>query len=521
MTRLIAILIAAGIAAAFMAWLAGLEGGLQLTVAGYEFRMSVGVAAGILILVIASAVILHRVVVAIWGVPDRFGVWYSARRARQGYRALSDGLVAAAAGDAHEALRLARRTEKLLGSPPLALLLTAQAAQLAGDEQKQSSSYRAMLDHADTEFLGLRGLFMEARKRGDDAQALALAGRAHQLRPKAAWAANALFDLKCAKGLWREAQKVLEEAARARLLDSDVARRRRAVLLTAEALEAEKNGEGERALSRALEALALSPALAPAAALAARRLSAAGRIWKAQDAIEAAWAQSPHPDLAVAYADIRPEEETPARAKRLMGLARLNRGHFESRLLEAEQAIALKRWSQARAALHPLAQSFTTARVCALMAEIAQEERGDMVAAHGWLARAVRAPRDAQWICNSCGWASSEWRAVCGACGAFDSLAWTTPGAGVLEKMPHIEVEEPQEETSVAGPVVIEGVARPAPAYAPREIGAESLRRDDIVLPRPPDDPGPGADSEGEDAYESAGSKEDAARLRRGGRIRA
>ena len=512
MTRLVAILIAAGLAAASMAWLASLGGGMQLTVASYEFKMSVGVAAGLLIVIIAVSVIFHRVVVAIWGVPDRFGVWYSARRARQGYRALSEGLVAAAAGDAHEALRLARRTEKLLGAPPLGLLLAAQAAQLTGDEEKQSASYRAMLAHPDTEFLGLRGLFMEARKRGNDDEALALAERAHQLRPKAAWAANALFDLDCARGHWRDAQNVLEEAGRARLLDADVVRRRRAVLLTAEAIEAERGGEGERALARALEALALSPALAPAASLAARRLSAAGRIWKAQDAIEAAWAQSPHPDLAVAYADIRPEEGTPARAKRLMGLTQLNRGHFESRLLEAEQAIALKRWSQARAALHPLAQSFTTARVCALMAEIAQEERGDMVAAHGWLARAVRAPRDAQWTCNSCGWASSDWRAVCGGCGAFDSLAWTTPGAGVLENMPHIEVEEPAVEEAQPAPeqpVVIEATPKPAPVY---------VGRDNVVLPRLPDDPGPIAE---DDDHEPTGTSEDAARLRRGGRMRA
>lgn len=512
MSRLIAVLLGAGLAAAGMAWLASREGAMLLTVDGYEFRMSVGVAAGLLILVVAAAVFAHRVVVGIWGVPDRFGVWYSARRARKGYQTLSQGLVAAAAGDSTEALRLARRTEKLLGAPPLALLLTAQAAQLAGDEEKQLAAYHAMLDHPDTEFLGLRGLFMQARKNGKESEALELAERAHALRPKAAWAANALFDLKCAAGQWREAQIVLEEASRARLLDTDVARRRRAVLLTAEALEAEREGDGSRSLSRAMEALALSPGLAPAAALAARRLSAAGRTWKAQDVIEAAWAQAPHPDLATAYADIRPEENTETRAKRLLGLAQLNRGHFESRLLEAEQAIAQKRWSQARAALHPLAQSFTTARVCALMAEIAQEERGDMVAAHGWLARAVRAPRDAQWTCNACGWASSDWRAVCGGCGAFDSLAWTTPGAGVIEKLPHLEVEEsPTEAPAEAAtqPVTIEGAARPAQVY---------VGRDEVVMPRPPDDPGPNTDTDNGDEPLSS---EDAARLRRGGRMTA
>jgi len=496
MIRLLTIIAAAGIAAAGMAWLADRQGELLMTLDGYELRMSAGVAAGFLIALAAAAILAARAFAVFLRGPRALGLWSRARRRRGGEIALSRGLVAAAAGDAPEARRLARRAQALLGAPPLGLLLSAQAAQLAGDEDGQMRAYRAMLDHPETEFLGLRGLFMLASRSGEDDTALDYAARAHRLKPKAAWAANALFDLRSARGQWREAQAALDVAARAKTLAPDVAKRRRAVLLAAEAMEADRAGEAATALSLALEAVALSPALTPAAVLAARRLTSAERAWKAQDIIEAAWAQAPHPDLAAAYAAIRPDEDGEVRAKRLKGLAALNRSHLESRLLEAEQAILTQHWSEARAALAPLARAFATARVCALMAELEQGERGDATAAHGWLARAVRAPRDAQWSCANCGWTSEDWTAVCPGCGAFDSLAWTTPGAALIETLPPTEAAD---EETVLPPAAKPAAARASASvaqYAPEPYGpppppASRQSDQNVPLPRPPDDPGP------------------------------
>ncbi len=62
----------------------------------------------------------------------------------------------------------------LLAEPPLTLLLSAQAAQLNGDEQAARRYFTAMLDRAETEFLGLRGLVMQALRGGDEAAALGL-----------------------------------------------------------------------------------------------------------------------------------------------------------------------------------------------------------------------------------------------------------------------------------------------------------------------------------------------------------
>lgn len=510
MIRLLLILIAAALFAAGFVWVADRHGELLFTVDDYEIRASAGVAIGLFILFAAFIGFATRVVIAVLSTPGMVGDWSASRRVRRGNEALSRGLVAAAAGDSLEARRQAEKAQHLLGAPPLALLLNAQASQLEGDEPGQLTAYRAMLSHPDTEFLGLRGLFMQAMRNENIDEAMRLASRAHTLKPRALWAANALFDLRSAQRDWPGAKAVLDDAAKARIMDAGLLRRRRAVLLTAEALDAEGRGDSERALGAALDALSLSPGLAPAAVLASKKLSAQNRAWRAQDIIEAAWTQSPHPDLAAAYAAIKGDEEKLSRAKRMMGLAHLNREHFESRMLAAEQAVELKQWPEARRVLAPLARGFASTRVCALMAEIEQGEHGDASAAHSWLTRAARAPRDAEWRCSNCGWSSSRWLAVCGHCGAFDTLLWSAPGADAVEKMSfvphdegpaaHVDAEFFREEVRA----VEKEQARAAPPPKPirvRQPEATEIESDEglVILPRPPDDPGPQ-----EDDYEPA-----------------
>lgn len=493
MMRLITILISAALIALALAWIADRQGELIYIIDNYEIHTSAGAAIGLAILFAAIIATLTRITAIVLSGPGAFGRWTASRRSRRGQEALSRGLVAAAAGDVIEARKLAKKAQALLGSPPLSLLLTAQAAQLGGDEEGQDNAYHAMLAHPETEFLGLRGLFMKAMRHSDFDEAIKLAERAHELRPRAAWAANALFDLKSARHEWGDAKVVLENAARAKLIDASVARRRRAVLLAAEALDAEGRGESERALKLALDAIELSPALAPAAELAARKLGAGGRAWRAQDIIEAAWAQTPHPDLAAAYAAIKPLESAEERARRLIGLAHLKRDHFESRMLEAEQAVNLAEWAEARRVLAPLAHGFASARVCALMAEIEQGQYHDAAAAHSWLARAVRAPQDAQWRCASCKWAAPEWHAVCGQCGAFDTLEWSAPGADQLESY------DAGPEAEFSAPFLQESARREEEAAAAEEDAARKQKKRTpaqgsdayVVLPRPPDDPGP------------------------------
>jgi len=463
MIRLIGILIAAGLLAAGIVWIADRQGELVFTLDQWEVHMSAAAAIALAVLFTIAVILLARLITTIVTSPGAIGAWFNARRMRRGNDAVTQGLIAIASGDAGEARRFADRARGLLGTHPLALLLQSQSALVDGNATQQRHIYRAMLAHEQTEFLGLRGLYLLAARENDQAQALASAERAHTLRPRVAWAANAVFDLKAAHGDWTEARKILDDSVRYKLIESDAARRRRAVLLAAQALDADAKGDSDTALDLATTALSLDSGLAPAAMLAARKLAAQGKAWRAQGTIEACWVIAPHPDLASIYAAIKPDESHEERVRRLVGLAHLNRDHFESRLLEAEEAVLSGEWAEARRLLAPLVGDHATARVCALMAEIEEGEKGDATAAHAWLARAARAPRDAEWRCGHCGFSQSAWSAVCAHCGHFDTLVWSNA--------------EPRAEILLA----------------PRKIVPQAPPPSAIVsLPRPPDDPGPG-----------------------------
>src|SRR6185295_3999558 len=169
----------------------------------------------------------------------------------RGLDALSSGMIAIGAGDASLALRHAGQARKALPNEPLTHLLRAQTAQLIGDRTTSRRIFEAMLGSRDTEQLGLRGLFLEAQREGETEAARQFAERALALNPKLSWPVEALFDLQCHAGDWQAALDTLAIGRRIGLIDKTVAKRRRAVLLTAQAQVAEDAGT-DKALELAL-----------------------------------------------------------------------------------------------------------------------------------------------------------------------------------------------------------------------------------------------------------------------------
>lgn len=409
-----------------------LSGTVVVTTSGYQSELPIGMAALLLLVVFFALFIVVRLVTLMIGSPRKIQSFMGKRRQERGYTALSRGMLAVAAGDAAEAQRYAKRAKSLLDDPPLTLLLAAQAAQLGGNEKSAETYFTAMLENGDTEFLGLRGLFMQARRQGDMETALGHAQRAFQLRPNTPWVVNALLDLQTQTGKWIEAADTLGTARRFNLLTDDVERRRRAVLLTAQARDL-ADEQSAKALDRVMAALRLVPGLVPAAITAARLLKKEGRLWKAAGLLETAWSQTPHPELARLYRDLKPDEAPEQRSRRMQMLADMNPGHAESKLLMAALQLELRDFDRARETLQDSARHFPTARVCTLMAEIEQQDTGDPFRAREWLSRAARAHRDASWMCDACQNPAPEWSPVCPSCQAFDTLAWRKPGTDILE----------------------------------------------------------------------------------------
>ena len=197
-------------------------------------------------------------------------------------------------------------------------------------------------------------------------------------------------------------------------------------------------------MALAQEACRLAPTLVPAAAIYGRLAAASGDYRRATKALESAYAQTPHPDLAAAYLRVRHGDSTEDRLARARTLARVAPNDPESMLTIGRAALEAHDRDAARAAIAPLLASDSphgrpTRRVCLLMADI-EEADGHQGAVREWLGRAARAPRDKAWVAD--GFISDRWAPVSPS-GALDAFVWRTPDeriAALAEAAP-IEAE--------------------------------------------------------------------------------
>lgn len=501
MIRVVLFLALVAVLALGAAWIADRPGEVAITWLGYRLETSLMVLVVTVCVLIAAVLLLWSAVRTVLRSPDLIAMVLSQRRGVRGYLAISRGLIAVGAGDTRTARKYSGEAERIAPGEPLALLLNAQCAQLAGDRAAAEFSFRAMAEREDTKLLGLRGLYVEARRREDASAARAFAEEAAQAAPALAWAGQAVLEFRCAAGDWAGALAALDRNSKHGLIEKPDYRRQRAVLLTARALSLE-DSERDRARSFVLDALKLAPSLVPAAELAARFLGEAGEIKRASRIIEAAWRANPHPDLAEAYAHLRPGDSARERLTRVEALAQKAPGHVESALAVARAALDAQDFGVARAALRPLLKE-PTQRMAELMAEIEDKESGDEGRAREWMARALHAPQDPAWAAD--GFVSDRWMPVSPVSGKLDAFQWKVPLAELAGEHEVIDSDGVQAAAEAPPPAVRLPSARDdKPALPPEESAPETRasRKRAALTPPPrveaviplvhaPDDPGP------------------------------
>ncbi len=464
MIRVVFFLIVLAAVALGFAWVADRPGDVVVTWLGYHIETSVTVAALALVVLVLALMFVIGLVRAVLRSPEQMSMFLRHRRAMKGYQAVSRGLIAIGAGDLRLARRNADDAARLTPGEPLTLLLSAQSAQMAGDRPAAERAFRAMTRHGETKLLGLRGLYVEAQRRGDADGARRAAELAAKAAPTLTWAGQAVLDDRCAANDWAGSLAALDRMKGG--LSKEEYRRKRAVLLTARA-QALSGIERDTARGLALEAVKLAPDLVPAAAMAGRRLVEAGELRRARRILEAAWNASPHPDVAEAYADLRLGDSARDRLSRMQKLAAMMPGQLEGALAVARAALDAREFATARAALEPYV-SAPTRRVATLMAEIEDAEHGDTGRVREWMARAMRASGDPVWTAD--GVVSDRWLPV-SPNGRLDGFEWRVPLAEIGVSRPVIEVTlpsaaplepavEPAEPAEIAAP---EATAQPAP----------------------------------------------------------
>lgn len=498
MIRVLLFFVAIGLAAFGLSWFAQTPGAVTIVWGATQYELS-------LVTALAGVALLGLLMAILWGLlrtllrlPRVLALRAEARRREKGFMALTRGMLAVGAGDSRSAKKHAADAQKLIRDEPLTKLLRAQSAQLSGDRAGAVAAFGDMLAHEPTHSLGLRGLHVEARRRGDHEAALEFASRAHQ-RGALPWAGQAVLEARASVQDWAGALTAVETNAAARLIDKPAANRLRAVLKTAMAGDLGP-GEAKAALALAQEAHRLAPGLIPAAVLAGQLSAASGDIRRATKTLETAYALTPHPDIARAYLRVRHGDSAADRLARARTLARLAPRDPQSLLMLGRAALEARDFAAARMAIAPLindARQRPSVRACLLMADI-EDASGAPGAAREWLARAARAPRDPAWVAE--GFISDVWAPTSPA-GKLDAYVWRTPDErlGAADAItPAPDAPAPIAIDAPAAPMI----APPAPVEPPVALAPlpekptlvvldAAPRISDPFIAAAPDDPGP------------------------------
>ncbi|MEM8616498.1 MAG: heme biosynthesis HemY N-terminal domain-containing protein [Pseudomonadota bacterium] len=386
---LILLVVVAGL---FVLWASRLPGGLTIDLgngAAYEFELVYALLA--ILLLGAAMALIWSMLSGLVRFPARFSRARRAARTKAANKALADGLLAADAGDVEAARKLSKKAAAHAEDDRLKLLLEARTAEISDDWASAERVYGQMALLPGAKLAGLRGAAAAAGARGDHLSAESRAREALALKSGADWPFTALFDSQVASGDWSQALDSLSLAEKQKYLDAESLRRRRAVLYTAQAVTADglSRKEAQRLLA---EAIRCAPGFPAAVWHGARHLFQDGKHKAAQNVLDLGWKAQPHPALAEL---IRRQERIDVPAM-LSALVRVNPDHRESRILQAEHALAKAAWPDAVKALAILVEEKPTARL-SLMLEQALRGYGDMAEADRWARMALTAPREPEW----------------------------------------------------------------------------------------------------------------------------
>jgi HemY protein len=452
--------------AAGFAWLADRPGELSIVWQGQRADMSLMVAATLVVSLLAVVMFAWWLLRVVWTSPHSIQRYFRARKRDRGYQALSTGLIAAGAGDAATARKMHGRTKGLLSADqePLIHLLEAQAAMIEGRYDDARRKFELMADDPETRELGLRGLYLEARRLGANEAARQYAERAAEKAPQLPWAAEAALEYRSQAGDWDEALRLLGDGRSGSAEEKKAYARRKAVLLTARA-SARLDADPKGARDDALQALKLEETFVPAGLIAARAYLREDNLRKAATILEKLFKATAHADVAKLYVRARSGDSASDRLKRAQKLEAIRPNNAEALYAVAEAALEARDFDLARTKAQAAARLSPRESAFLLLADIEDAETGDQGRIRHWMNQALKAPRDPAWTAD--GITAPEWRAVSPVSGRLDAFEWKTPVSQIAGPVEEGSADAVDEAIRTLPPLAIE--ARPVQQAEPAE----------------------------------------------------
>lgn len=421
-----------------------LTGILYTEIAGFEIAIPHSVLVLGLIILVGLFIFLDRIIRWFLDLPFISPYKRSARRQAKSFEAINKGLVAVAAGHPKEALRQAKRAEKLSDSNSLTHLLAAQAALASDDESEAIKRYTELLKDADTRLMGYRGLFSLHANKGHYEEAYHIVKRAYGLHPKSHWAFHTLFEISIKTGQFDDALKLIEPGIKKQHLSLIKGRHYKAVLYTEKARLAKLDNPQADVMDYYSQARKAEADFIPALMGLLECYMKQDQKRKARKIIEYIWQKSPRYDVLNDWLKLQEKTDAESLYKAAQKLAAINPEHEESQLLIAEYALIAEKWGDAADILvkllkaHDIPQQRTLRLLCQLEEKDDGRQNPEIIRQYMFdMATARTLPH---WVCSVSGMGAKEWQAISPA-GKFDGLYWVEAGKAIVNNTLTLEDE--------------------------------------------------------------------------------
>jgi HemY protein len=441
--RAIWFLIQVGLVVAAAVWISQRPGFVVVEWMDYRLSAQIGIFLLMIAVVVIAALVISKIVGAITSIPRHLAERHEENARRRGYRALTRGFVAIAAGDAKHATKLAKQTRGLLPDDNgLPVLLEAQAARLRGEEGAARHSFEELLKDKDASFFGIRGLLKSSLDAGDNVRALEYARKALAAHPKQGWILKTVYDLELKNRHWDDASKTLAKIERYHAMSAEQVCRDEIALLILQSQRAEREGSNYDMMRKLEKAHRLDPSFVPSTVLLAEKYIAKNKNRKATAIIEKAWKQNPHPDLLVLWNKLAPANKPSDQMRRLRWyekLVAIKPDSAEGQMAAARAAMQDGLWGEAKAYLTIAEQIEPSAKLYKLRAYAEEQTTYDPKRVREWLEKAADAVPSKVWTCRETGAVYERWSPVAEPHGAFNSIVWSYPLASRKASLPIID----------------------------------------------------------------------------------
>ncbi|MBN8520861.1 MAG: hypothetical protein J0L77_03045 [Alphaproteobacteria bacterium] len=415
-------------------WLLERQGHVSMDAFGYQVNIQAGLFLLGLAVLGGCAYFLVRMISAVLSIPAGVSDFFTRKRKARGYRDITRGFVALAAGDARQADILSRRVSSALPDEKgLALFLKAQSARLNGRMGEAMSAYEALLTDKEAVFLGLKGLLTAALDAKDTAQAGAYAQKALALYPKQGWVILTAYQLEIKNQNWDNALALLKRAEKTKAMTPDQVRSDRIALWVCLAGSKKIQGLPREEKSWLEKAYRADPFFVPVILRLARLYDEEGKKRKIESMVEKAFPVAPHPDLVTLWDRLAPQnnadkKDSMRRLHWYEKLVALNTHTDLSHLSAGQCALAEGLYGEARAYAKNAEKIQASSALYRLKARIEEKSGGDISAIKTWLEKASEPYPVKTWVCRQSGLTYGEWSPVALPHGSFNTMAWDYPG---------------------------------------------------------------------------------------------